>query len=125
MLKPYLIIIACLFAFNSNGQSLEEKLIGTWSIDKVENIEKVEFAPEELNQGITYQFRKNKTATFDQDNDFGTRKSEGTWQIQDSIATVNSNSEIDSFRIEKLDDKELIWVMLRGRELRFYYARVD
>jgi hypothetical protein len=125
MLKPYLIIIACLFAFNSNGQLREEKLIGTWRIDKVENIETGEFAPEELNQGITYRFRKNKTVTADQDNDLGTRKSEVTWQIQDSIATVNYNTEIDSFRIEKLEDKELIWVMLGGVEVRYYFARVD
>lgn len=125
MLKPYLIIITCLFAFNSNGQSLEEKFIGTWSIDKVENIEKGEFAPEELNQGITYQFRKNKTATFDQDNDFGTIDLEATWQIQDSSVTVNYNAETKYFRIEKLDDNELIWVMPRGGELRFHFVRVD
>jgi hypothetical protein len=31
MPKLFLIPILCLFAFNLNGQSLDEKLIGTWS----------------------------------------------------------------------------------------------
>lgn len=41
MLKPFLILIVCLLAFNSNGQSLDEKLIGTWSYVTVETLSNV------------------------------------------------------------------------------------
>ena len=112
-------------AFGCKQQSVQDQLVGKWKIDKVEHVMKGEFVQNEFFQGTTYEFRQNNTATFDQVNDFGKKKIEGNWQIQDSTITIEYDQEIKYFTIEKINYHELVWVLRRGGDIRFRFERAD
>ena len=82
-----------------------------WKIQKVENLKTGQFAPDELNRGITWVFHDDHTAMLKIKNDFTDEVIPCTWSLTESTLTVVEDNDTTLMKIGELTETTLNWIV--------------
>ncbi len=94
-----------------------------WTIEKVENLETRELAPDYLNKETRWTFSSDDTATFEMNNDFHQISNSGTWQLKADTIFFSSPQDSAIMLIDELTDSSLTWTW-PDRKVRFYLKKL-
>jgi hypothetical protein len=121
MTKNHLSIFFIVIAFSCTKTVSDSELLtnNKWTITKVEYINTGQIGPEYLNKGTLWNFNRDNTFKLEMKNDAWDRTEIGTWILTEGKLTLFGKTDTTSLNIERLTDKDLIFVTHKEDTLRF------
>lgn len=123
MKQTYLLFL--LIILNSCGPEYDQdKLVGQWTINSVQDITTGKLAPDKLNEGSLWVFKSNDSVNIEfKNNPLWNSQDHGTYKLNRDQLILMMDKDTLTVKMEELGDGELTFLQ-KGR-LRFILKKVN
>lgn len=117
--------ILLLFPNSDQSSSLHEKLIGEWTLSKIEIVETGELIEDEYSKDVSFDFRSDTLVHLSSNNPmYGTITTDLKYSLEDNLLSLfKPRGKVDIIKIEMPSDSLLIWDIKLRTDAKLYFKK--